>query len=212
MGTVPGAIKLVKAGFVVLDVKGAIVKIIAFQYNPETLVRRLEEAATSAPTTAPTAGTTLPGETVPIGVPGPLALLPLPTPHETVSFTIALDAADKLQAGDAVTQQNGIYPALSALELLLYPQPNSLTVWVSGSKRVLPVRITQMQVTEQMFDPSLNPIRAEVSVALQVLKDADLANSAHGKALWDAHYNLMQQLATAALSSINLGLLGITGI
>ena len=211
MGTAPGAIKLVKAGFVVLDVAGAILKIIAFQYNPETLVRRLEEAATSAPTSAPTAGTTLPGETVPIGVPGPLALLPLPAPHETVSFTIALDAADKLQAGDAVTQQNGILPALSALELLLYPQPNSLTVWVSGSKRVLPVRITQMQIMEQMFDPTLNPIRAEISVALQVLKDADLVNNAHGKALWDAHYNLMQELA-ATLGTVNLATLGIAGI
>ena len=210
MGTTPGAIKLVKAGFVVLDVTGAILKIIAFQYNPETLVRRLEGAATSALTSAPAISTTLPGETVPIGVPGPLALLPIPAPHETVNFTISLDAADKLQVGDAVTQQNGICPALAALELLLYPQPNSLTVWVSGSKRVQPVRITQMQITEQMFDPALNPIRAEVSVALQVLKDADLANNAHGKALWDAHYNLMQQLA--AQGAVNLATLGITGI
>jgi hypothetical protein len=117
-----------------------------------------------------------------------------------------------LQAGDALTQQNGIYPALSALELLLYAQPNTLTVWVSGSKRVLPVRITQMQIVEQMFGPTLNPVRAEVSVALQVLKDSDLANNAHGKALWDAHYNLMQQLANAALSGVNLAMLGISGI
>jgi hypothetical protein len=109
MGTAPGAIKLVKAGFVVLDVTGAIQKIVVFQYNPETLVRRLDGAGTSVPTIA----TTLPGETVPIGVPGPLVP---PAPHETVNFTVSFDAADKLQVGDALTQQNGVYPALSALE------------------------------------------------------------------------------------------------
>jgi hypothetical protein len=205
MGTAPGAIKLVKAGFVVLDVTGAIQKIVVFQYNPETLVRRLDSAETNAPTIP----TTLPGETVPIGVRGPT----VPSvPHESVTFTVSLDAADKLQAGDTVTQQNGVFPALSALELLMYPQPNTLTVWVSGSKRILPVYITQMQITEQMFDPALNPIRADVSIALQVLKDADLANNAHGKALWDAHYNLMQQLANALLSGVNLAMLGITGV
>jgi len=199
------AIKLVKAGFVVVDVKAAVQKIVVFQYNPETLLRRLDGGVTSTPPIA----TTLPGETVPIGVPGPSVL---PVPHETVSFTIALDAAEKLETGDPVTQQNGILPALSALELLMYPQPNTLTEWVAGSKRILPVRITQMQIVEQMFDPALNPIRAEVSIALQVLKDADLANNAHGKALWDAHYNLKQQLANATLSSVNLGMLGITAI
>jgi len=205
MGTALGAIKLVKAGFVVLDVTGAILKIVVFQYNPETLVRRLDSVGASAPTSA----TTLPGEAVPVGTLGPPAL---PSPHELVNFTIALDAADKLEVGDALTQQNGVFPALSALELLMYPQSNSLTVWVSGSKRILPVRIMNMQITEQMFDPALNPIRAEVSVVLQVLKDADLASSAHGKALWDAHSNVMQQLANATSSSISLGMLGITGI
>ena len=205
MGTAPGATKLVKAGFVVLDVKGAIQKIIVFQFNPETVSRRLDGAGTSI---APVA-TTLPGETVPIGIPGPPAP---PAPHEYASFTIALDAADKLQMGDAVTQQNGIAPALSALELLMYPPANSLTVWISGSKRILPVRITQMQITEQMFDPALNPIRAEVSVSLQVLKDADLSGSAHGKLLWDTHYSLKQQLANTTLSTFNLGMLGVSGI
>lgn len=186
-----------------LDVTGAVVKIVVFQYNLETLVRRLDGAGTN---TVPIAST-LPGETVPIGIPGP----PVPlAPHESVRFTIALDAADTLQVGDAVTQ--GIYPVLSALELLMYPPANSLTVWVSGSKRILPIRITQMEITEQMFDPALHPIRAEVSVALQVLKDADLSSNAHGKALWDAHYNLMQQLANTTLSTVNLGMLGITGI
>jgi hypothetical protein len=201
--TKPGSEKVVKAGFVVLDgTTGVILKIIVFQYNPETLVRRLDGTDAS---TAPIV-TTLPGETVPIGTPGPVA-----PPHESVSFTITLDAADKLELGDAVTQQNGIFPALSALELLMYPEPNTLTVWVSGSRRVLPVRINELVFNEQAFDPLLNPIRAEVSVSLQILKDSDLAANSRGRAIWDAYFLTLQQLAQA-LGNAPLSALGITGI
>jgi|SRR5271166_921286 len=184
-----GPAKLVKAGFVVLDTTtGAVLKIVVFQYNPETLVRRLEAGAVPAPPLPPFVS----------------------APHETVSFTVAVDAADKLEAGDAATQQNGVYPALSALELLMYPTPGTLTVWVSGSKRVEPVRITEMQIAEQAFDSALNPIRVEALVTLQVLKDADLANNPRGKALWDAHFNILQQLAR--LDAGTLAAMGITGI
>lgn len=204
MGTTPGAIRLLKAGFLVLDATGTTQKTVVFQYNPETLVRKLDPVVI----VAPSAATTLPGETVPIGTAGPINM---PAPHETVSFTIALDAADKLQAGDAVTQQNGILPQLSALELLLYLPSNTLTVWISG-KRILPVKITSMLILEQMFDPTLNPIRAEVSVTLQVLKDADLASNSKGRALWDAYFRVMQQLANASLTSSSLAMLGLAGI
>jgi hypothetical protein len=175
-----------------------------FQYNPETLVRRLEAAGSAAQqsTTHP------PGVTADAGI---AAAGPLPAPRETVNFTIALDSAEKLETGDQLTQQNGLLPELSALELLLYPQANTLTVWVSGSQRILPVQITEMQVVEQMFDPTLNPIRAEVSVSLQILKDADLAANSRGRAIWDAHYATVLQLAQK-LGNGSLSALGITGI
>jgi hypothetical protein len=201
---IAGSEKLVKAGFVVLDATtGVILKVVVFQYNPETLVRRLDAAVPVAQLPA----THVPGVTVALGT---AAAGPMPEPAETVNFTLALDATDKLETGDAVTQQDGLLPAISALELLLYPQANTLTVWVSGSKRVLPVRITEMQVVEQMFDPALNPIRAEVSVSLQVLKDADLASNSRGRAIWDAHYAVLQQLSQ--LDAGSLAALGITGI
>jgi hypothetical protein len=190
MSSFPGSPKLVKAGFVQLDPATAtVLRILAFQYNPETLTRRLDEVPTAPP---PSPGVT-------------------PAPHEVVTFTLSLDAADKLQTGDAVTQQTGLLPAISALELLLYPAGNALTIWVSGSRRVVPVRISEMQFVEQAFDPALNPIRAEVVVTLQVLKDADLANNPRGKALWDAHVALLQQLAKTAYDG-TLAVLGITGI
>ena len=133
-----------------------------------------------------------------------------PAPRETVTFTLVLDAADKLQAGDPVTQQSGLLPAISALELLLYPAGGALTVWVSGGRRIMPVRITEMQIMEQAFDPALNPIRAEVAVTLQVLKDADLAGDPRARALWDAHFATLQQLAKTNVGT--LAGLGLTGI
>jgi len=191
MSSFPGSPKLVKAGFVQLDpVTSAVQRILVFQYNPEMLVRRLDGVGTAPPPP-----------------PGVAA-----APREVVSFTLALDAADKLQAGDAVAQQSGLLPALSALELLLYPAGGAITVWVSGGRRVVPVRITEMQIVEQAFDPALNPIRAEVAVTLLVLKDADLAKDSHGRALWDAHFATLQQLANTGFTGGTLASLGLTGI
>lgn len=211
MGTAPGSVKLVKAGFVVLDgATGAISKILVFQYNPETLVRRLVAASTGTASTgvggvglagAAGAGIIAGGVGAPIGV---------PSPPEVVSFTLSLDAADKLNTGDAVTQQDGLLPEISSLELLLY-SPTSLVVWVSGSHRVIPVRITEIVIAEQNFDSLLNPIRAEVQVQLQVLKDADLPAGSKGRALWDAHLATLQQLASL-LPAASLSALGITGV
>ena len=192
MSTLPGSLELVKAGFVQLDATtGVVQRIIVFQYNPETLVRRLEGVNPAVPPPPPPA--------------------PPPSPREFVTFTLALDATDKLEQGDPLTLQNGILPTLSALELLLYPRSPSLTVWVSGAKRVMPVRITELQITEQAFDAVLNPIRAELAVTLLILKDEDLAIDSHGRALWDAHFTRLQQLANS-MEAGNLATLGLTGI
>ena len=204
MGSAPGQLKLVKAGFVVLDQTAAVQKIIAFQYNPETLVRRLDASA------ATTSGTGVGNVSAAAHAEGAAPLAP-PAPAEFFSFTLSLDAADKLERGDPVTQQSGLHPAIAALELLLYPQPGSLTVWVSGNKRILPVRATQLTFNEQGFDATLNPIRADVSVQLQVLKDADFPPNSKGRALWDTHFTLIQNLA-AQIDAVTLGTLGLTGV
>src|SRR5262252_10601636 len=74
-------------------------------------------------------------------------------PREIVTFTVNFDIPD---AGGPQAQELGILPALSALELLLYPSANSLLVWISG-RRVAPVRVNDMQVMERSFDARLNP-------------------------------------------------------
>ncbi len=180
MSPAPGSYKLVKAGFVQLDaLTGAVTRILAFQYNPETVTRRLE------------------------------VIDPAAAPREIVNFSVPFDV--RPDNHDPVAQQTGILPAISAMQLLLYPAGNSLLVWVSGSKRIAPVRITEMQVLEQAFDPNLNPNRAQVAITLHVLKDVDLANNPRGLALWNAYFSEMQQLAQL-FANASLGTLGLSGI
>jgi hypothetical protein len=239
MGTAPGSLKVIKAGFILLDVTGTVLKVLAFQYNPETLVRRLDGGpplglaggAPSAPgggVSSGVGGGISPAGGGPLGLggvtpglggagstsssgPSGAALAPAAVPLEFVSFTISLDATDKLAADDKVTEQVGLLPTISALELLMYPTPGSITVWVSGGQRILPVHISEILFNEQAFDPLLNPIRVDVSVHLQVLKDADFPNNPRGRAIWDAHYNLLQQLALK-IDAVRLSDMGITSI
>jgi hypothetical protein len=126
-------------------------------------------------------------------------------PREQISFVLMLEAIP------GRTDQLGIYPLLSALELLLYlpsaPPPVLLFVW--GSRRILPVRVIELHVKEQLFDDALTPTQAELAVTLQVLKKADLAAGTFGREQWEAHLAIMQQLASAlpvaALADLGLG-------
>jgi hypothetical protein len=183
---------LLKGGFIYFDAPGSAPKILAFQYNPETLNRGLEPVF------------------LPVSAPGQ----PASPPREVIQFKLALDATDKLETGDPVAAELGIFPQLSALELLMQASassPNSLTVFVWSKNRILPVRITGLQIAEQLFDNRLNPIRAEIAVALLVLNSADLSADPHAQELWQAHLALMRQLAQMA-GQPTLSQLGLTEI
>lgn len=58
---------------------------------------------------------------------------------ETIGFDIRLDATDKLNWGDAITEQFGIAPQLSTLELMITPKNQSVmgglaTLLLGGAK------------------------------------------------------------------------------
>ena len=118
---------------------------------------------------------------------------------ETISFDIRLDATDKLHEGDPITQQFGITPQLSTLDLMMYPKSESIAgaaisellgqtegfsftgiekppmvLFVWGRKKVLPVNITSMKVNEEEFSTDLNPIRATISVILTAIEGPNL--------------------------------------
>jgi hypothetical protein len=115
--------------------------------------------------------------------------------EQSISFDIRLDATDKLNDGDTITEQFGIAPQISTLELMVYPKGESLlgalvgslfgkpkgfsftggskpplVLFIFGRKRVLPVNINSMNITETEFATDLNPIRATVAVNLTVIE------------------------------------------
>ena len=106
---------------------------------------------------------------------------------ETIKLEAELDATDQLEFPNQypMATQYGLHPQLAQLEMLINPtvetlqrddalanagtleiipleQPLTLFVW--SSSRVVPVRLTDFSVTEEAFDPNLNPIRAKVSL------------------------------------------------
>lgn len=164
----------------------------AFQFNPETLSR-----GRTASYQAPGAGGSPEGgacrEQSEAQERACLAQVSVST--ETISLTLQLDATDQLNDGEFLAQQFGIGPQLSVLELMIYPKTDQLfgfpvgnlvggtdqfgaaqaktipiLLFVWGRKRVLPVVMTSMQITEQEFFPDLNPKRAQVAVQLRVLE------------------------------------------
>src|SRR5580704_17599525 len=46
--------------------------------------------------------------------------------EQSIGFDIRLDATDKLDDGDAITEQFGIAPQISTLEQMVYPKDESL--------------------------------------------------------------------------------------
>ncbi|MEM7155277.1 MAG: hypothetical protein AAF799_20685 [Myxococcota bacterium] len=179
----PGTINLVRGALVTVG-NGTQRNTIAFQYNPTTLRRSLQSNTVGGAEGDRAEAVRFVGAAV-----------------ETVTLDAQFDATDGLDAGDPTTVSMGIYPTLSALALLVYPSttdvrsaqqklqqgqievmpalaPNVLFVW--GKRRVLPVRVAQMNITEQFFDSNLNPIQATVSLTLRVMTYSDLLPSNPG--------------------------------
>ena len=63
--------------------------------------------------------------------------------------------------------------------------PLPLFIW--SKTRILPVRMTDFSITEEAFDPSLNPIRAKVSLGMRVLTVDDLGFEHKGGSLFMAY-------------------------
>jgi hypothetical protein len=82
-------------------------------------------------------------------------------------------------------------------------------VW--SKNRVLPVRLTDFSVTEEAFDPNLNPIRAKVSLGMRVLNVNDLGFDHRGGSLYMTYQQRLESLALLSRGGA-LGDLGITGV
>lgn len=218
MSTFPGSPRVLKGGIVLLDPDTFNVipnGVIVMQYNPDTLTRSLKIKGAEE------------------GGDRSEALRLTGPPVETIKLDAEIDAADQLEKPEQnqATVQHGIAPQLAALETLIYPAsatlqnnyaltqqgaleimpmqaPLSLFVW--SANRIVPVRITDFSVTEEAFDPALNPLRAKVSLGLRVLSIDDLFFSDKGGSLYMAYQRQKESLAQVYQYG-TLSALGIRG-
>jgi hypothetical protein len=202
-----------KGALVALRLPDPTPQVIAFQYNPQSLARTLEAQSQGGGEGGGSDAFRLTG-----------------APVETIKLEAEIDAVDQLDAGSATAAELGLHPQLAMLELLVYPSsalviantillavgtievippqgPIVLFIW--GPKRILPVRITEFSVTEEAFDPRLNPIRAKVSLGLRVLSYNDLARTSPFYHLFLAHHVTKEAIAKVgqfqSLSSVTGG-------
>jgi len=215
----PIAPRLVKGGIVTMDPDTSVViGVIALQYNPDTLTRSLQIQA-------------VPGGTDGVRVDA----LRLRGPAiETIKLEAELDATDQLEFPKQypITAKHGLHPQLAQLEMLVNPtveallnddslasagtleiipleQPLTLFVW--SSSRVVPVRLTEISITEEAFDPNLNPIRAKISLGMRVLNVDDLGFDNPGGRMFMSYLTNKESLAGQASNAL-LTTLGLGGI
>ncbi len=195
--------KIQKGAIMVIDPQNPQSSSIVFQYNPDTMTRSLK---------AQTSGTESANHTEPMRLKG--------APIETISLSVEIDAADQLEGGPGIASEMGIYPQLSALEMLIYP-PSSvvianadlvaagtielvppeapMTLFMWGANRILPVRLTDFSIAEEAYDVNLNPLRAKVTLNLRVLSYNDLPRDNPGYNFFLAH-----QVAKEAMAKIGM--------
>jgi hypothetical protein len=219
MTTFPGSPRILKGGLVLLDPDTFTVLpngIVVLQYNPDTLSRTLKIQG------AEEGG----DHSEALRLKGP--------PVETFKLDAEIDATDQLEFADQnpSTVQNGIFPQIAALEMIVYPTSTTLqnnfnlsqagtleimpiqapfTLFVWSARRIVPVRLTDFSITEEAFDPTLNPIRAKVSLGMRTLSIDDLSFTDKGGSLYMVYQQQKESLAKLYQAG-TFAALGIQGI
>src|SRR5215469_12166660 len=218
MSSFPNSPLILKGGIVLVDpTTAAIQRIIALQYNPDTLTRSLQPQSVDPSVKDRSEALRLKGPAI-----------------ETFKLEAEIDATDQLefpQQNPGATQF-GIFPQLAALETIVYPTSSQLltanslaqagtleiapmesplTLFVWSKSRVVPVRITDFSITEEAFDINLNPIRAKVSLGMRVLSVDDLGFEEKGGGLFMTYLRVKERLAALGGGG-TFGDLGISGV
>ncbi|MFI0821168.1 hypothetical protein ACH4TX_38460 [Streptomyces sp. NPDC021098] len=211
--------KPIRSGIVIVDPdRGTPQRIIVLQFNPDTLERSLAPQSAGDQADSGGGGSGSGDRNEALRLKGPA--------QETWKFTAEIDATDQFE----VAAPDGIHPQLAVLEMLVQPTTAKLreasrlskkgtieitpiemplTLFTWGSKRVMPVRLTELSINESAFDVNLNPIRASLSIGLKVLTISDLPAGHRGAELYLAHLAQKERLAAAARGGA-LSVLGLT--
>ncbi len=176
-------------------------RIISLQYNSDSLTRKLQ---------AQEAGGESGNRVEPMRFKGPAV--------ETIKLEADIDATDQLEFPDQNPNAGefGIQPQLALLESLVHPTASQLqsvdsqassgtleiapmlaplVLFVWSKSRIVPVKVSDFSITEEAFDPALNPIRAKVSLSLRVLSVDDLGFASKGGSLFMTYLQGKERLA-----------------
>jgi hypothetical protein len=211
--------KLIKGGLVVLAPGGGPVRrTIALQYNPDTLTRSYQVQGVGGDGGGERAQ--------PFRLKGPAI--------ESIKLEAEIDATDQLEFPDnnANAVAYGIAPQLATLEALVNPSVDELlnvaaqsangtleilppeaplVLFIWSKSRVVPVRVTEFSITEEAFDPALNPVRAKVSLGLRVMSTDDLGFTHKGGTIFLSHLRAREALA-GKVGGATLTSLGVTNL
>jgi len=179
--------------------------VVQFQYNPESITRTLTPRMSW-------------GESGESGDAHSRQAKLLDAPGQSISFKAYFDAADALAAGDSGTTKNGIGPQLAVLESFLYPTrdafqkyeserpdgvkiavmepPRTILVW--GDRRVFPVRLSKLNITEDSFNAALNPIRASADITVDVVTYGMRTQNDADYKMFGAYHVGLERLAGSA--------------
>jgi hypothetical protein len=126
MSSFPDSPRLLKGAIIGLDPFNPLASVIVFQYNPDTMTRRLDARSTGAAEGA--------DKSEAFRLSGP--------PRETITLNVEVDATDQLEQADPLAASSGVYPPLSALEMLLYRKSAKVTadtaLAVFGNIEIIP--------------------------------------------------------------------------
>ncbi len=179
--------------------------VVQFQYNPESITRsltpRMSWGVDAGAKDAPSRQSKL-----------------LDAPGQSITFKAYFDAADALAAGDPTTAASGIAPQLAVLESLLYPTrdafqryesersegmkiavmepPRTILVW--GERRVYPVRLKSLSISEEAFNPALSPIRASAQITVEVVTYGMRTPGDADYKLFGAYHVALERMAGSA--------------
>lgn len=191
--------RVLKGAIVAYELPDTTPQVLPFQYNPHLVSRTLEPRSAGGEDGNQTEALRLAG-----------------APIQTIKLEVELDATDALEKSNADVIESGLHPQLAALELLIHPRTldviersrlldvgtievtppqGPFTLLILGPKRILPVRITGFEVGEDGHDPTLNPLRAKVSLTLRVLGYDDLPRDHPGYHLFLAHQSAQEGMA-----------------
>jgi hypothetical protein len=155
-------------------------------------------------------------------------------PVETIRLEAEIDATDQMEFPERNPNVAllGIQPQIAALETMIYPESSlllknhgmaasgmleivpaeaSLSLFVWSRSRIVPFRLTSLNITEEAFDTNLNPIRAKISLDMRVLSITDLGFDHKGGDIYMT-YQMQKELMASLSRGGVLSAFGIAGV